>query len=73
MNNIEYAWVIQRDDGLFWCGFDGFVGLNVFSDRIIDGLNTQTPTYKHIREEIRDFQLQNCKPVKVKIEVVEDE
>lgn len=70
MSNTEYAWVIQRDDGMFWYGYDGFIGQHIFSKRITDALNTPTPTYKHIREEIKELNLQNCVPVKVKIEIV---
>lgn len=70
MSKTEYAWVIQRDDGKFWCGYDVFIGQHIFSKRIFDGLNTQYPTYKHIREEIKNYDLQHCRPVKVKIEIV---
>lgn len=72
MSKTEYAWVIQRDDGMFWCGYDAFIGQHIFSKRIFDGLNTQHPTYKNIREEIKNnyLYLQNCRPVKVKISIV---
>lgn len=61
------AFVIKNKEGKYFCGFDGFIGMNIFSDRIIDGLNTQTPTLKHCREEIKDFNLKDCEPVKITI------
>ena len=68
MNNIEYAWVIQRDDGLFLTGdFNG-------GYRISDCLMITEMFAEKICAEyaIEYNHLQNCKPVKVKIEVVED-
>lgn len=64
------AYVIKNKQGQYYCGFDGFIGEHIFSTRIIDGLNTRTPTAKHCREEIKEYNLKDCKVVKVKIEEV---
>lgn len=61
------AYVIKNKEGKYFCGFDYFAGIDIFSERIIDGLNTQTPTLKHCREEIKDFDLKDCEPVKITI------
>lgn len=61
------AYVIKNKEGKYFCGFDSFAGINIFSERIIDGLNTQTPTLKHCREEIKDFDLKECESVKITI------
>ena len=66
MNNIEYAWVIQRDDRMFYHQ-DSFGWVeNCFSARMYW-------TVDFANYIIKRRQLQNCKPVKIKIEVVEDE
>ena len=70
MNKIENAWVIQRDDGRF-------VNYMVYDDVTWYEHTWQaTMTWsKHQAEkDIVLWKLQNCRPVKVKIEEVgEDE
>ena len=61
------AFVIKNKDGKYFCGFDGLAGINIFSERVIDGLNTQTPTLEHCMEEIEDYHLSDCEIVKVTI------
>jgi hypothetical protein len=67
MNNIEYAWVIQRDDGWFLFAFDEKGVYFSIKDRLVMIDSDYAEWFIGIRN------LQNCKPVKVKIEVVEDE
>ena len=63
----EYAWVIQRDDGKFINRHD------------LDFTNNLYETWFYAEdkkwlaeEDIRSMYLQNCKPVKVELKVVED-
>lgn len=67
------AYVIKNKQGQYYAGFDGCIGEHIFTPRIIDGLNTLTPTAKHCREEIKEYNLKDCKVVKVKIEEVKKE
>ena len=73
--NKEYAWVIQRDDGKFWncAGRD-----NNFETYFVDNIaQSRLFTEEYIKmqtiEELIEFRgLENCKPVKVEIKVVEE-
>ncbi len=70
MNKIEQCWVIQRDDGKFMMSRPYEIAR--FSSKIA---YSEFCLEKQSAEDfIRRFNLQNCRPVKVKIEVVgEDE
>lgn len=74
MSKIEQCWVIQRNDGKFWncsnSGADNFA--SYFVDDIAHAfLFTKEYIKKQPIEELIEFRrLQNCRPVKVKIEVV---
>lgn len=74
MNNIEYAWVIQRDDERFIQGLKikrNGTAKGFYTDFLKDALKEFS---KYEAEEVmRVYKIKNCKPVKVKIEVVEDE
>lgn len=61
------AFVIKNKEGEYFCGFDYLAGINIFSERIIDALNTQTPTLKHCKEEIKSYHLKDCEAVKVTV------
>lgn len=70
MNNIEYAWVIQRDDGKFFKGLSingGFVFINSVRQAFMYCCDYLA------KEEIEFSKLDNCKVVKVEIKVVVDE
>lgn len=76
MNNIEYVWVIQRDDGKFWnCAGSDRNYETYFVDNISQAyFFTEEYLKMQSIEELMEFRrLQNCKPLKVKIKVVEDE
>lgn len=65
----QYAYVIKRDDGLYFnhpCITDGFT--NKIYDNVYLAYNK-----KCANDTIIDFELQNCKPVKICIEECEDE
>lgn len=61
----EYAWVIQRDDGKYclntfaWCS-------KIFNACMFGNL-------KDVEMAIKQMELQNCKPIKIEIKVVEDD
>ena len=78
MSKTEYAWVIQRDDGKF-INFDITNSLIYPDGTVIDsGYSVQENVYsasmawsKHRAEYlIESYELNNCRPVKVKIEIV---
>ena len=64
MATIKECWVIQREDGKFcvnsyaWC-YDIY-NASMFGDKVEANM------------AIRDMNLQNCRPVKVKIEVCDE-
>ena len=67
MNKIEYAWVIQRDDGKY------FSRIEIPNICVFDDLITNADRYdyeKTVKYLIEALRLQNCKPVKVEIRVV---
>ena len=72
MNKIEYAWVIQRDDGKFFydIGIVDDYSPYFCDDILICLLNGgRFKARKDAQIYINKF-LQNCQPVKVKIEIV---
>lgn len=60
------AWVIKRDDGVYY---------NHNYENFVKALFLATAYSKHIdaKRMIKYCQLENCKPVKVRIEEVENE
>lgn len=74
MSEIEECWVIQRDDGKFYAGWNfdrNWEAKECFTnvlEKVI--INKQVFTIKDALKEIRLMNLQNCRPVKVKIEMV---
>ena len=70
MSKTEYAWVIQRDDGMFYVRTrtSGHRIRHLYSPRLL---------YAHFEnceseadETIKVYNLQNCRPVRVKISIV---
>ena len=68
MSEVEFGWVIRRDDGKFIDRHD------------LDFTNNLYETWIYaedkkwmVEEDIRSLELQNCKPVKIEMRVVEDE
>lgn len=74
MSKTEYAWVIQRDDGKFWnCSGDSARNYETYFVKDIARAYLFTEEYIKIQpidELIKFRQLQNCRPVKVKISIV---
>ncbi len=74
MSKTEYAWVIQRDDGKFYAGwnFDRNWEAKEYFTNVLEKviINKQVFTIKNALKEIKLMNLQNCKPVKVEIRVV---
>lgn len=81
----EYAWVIQRDDGKFFKRdflYNGEADIFEYSvSWISSGLKSIVNIYhftdydntkKSVLSIIHKLNLQNCKPVKVELKVVED-
>lgn len=74
MSKTEYAWVIQRADGMFWnCSGDSARNYETyFVDNIAsaflftEGFIEVNP----VEEFIKYHKLRYCQPVKVKIEIV---
>ena len=62
MNKIEYAWVIQRDDGMY-C-----VNTFAWSKKLCNACMVET--LEDCELAIKGMNLQNCKPVKIEIRVV---
>lgn len=62
MSKTEYAWIIQRDDGMY-C-----VITFAWSRKICYA--SQLETLQECELAIKEMNLQNCKPVKVRIEIV---
>lgn len=74
MSKIE-IWVIQRNDGLFYYDYElaimEFTSKPKFTRDINKCFQTRQFGTKHWAEvEIRCMELQNCRPVKVKISIV---
>ena len=72
MNNITEGWVIQRSDGKFLKGIRKYTDEEHYVKDVLSDI-TRRPTKDLIENIITNYELQNCKPVKVKIEVVADE
>lgn len=67
----EYAWVIQRDDGMFYVTTcSGKRKRNIFDSHLISACKEDCKS--EAEETIKIFNLQNCKPVKVELKVVEN-
>lgn len=70
---VEFAYVIQRDDGKFFCTTKGWK--NSCRKAIYDShlIYANKEWCKSDAEEtIKIFNLQNCKVIKIKVEVVEE-
>ena len=67
-------YVIQRDDGMFYYDYEiadmGFSIKPKFTRDINKCFKLQFGTKQWAEIEIRCMELQNCRPVKVKIEIV---
>lgn len=74
MSKTEYAWVIQRDDGMFWnCSGDSTRNYATYFVDSIARAYLFTEEYiktQPIDELIKFRQLENCRIVKVEIKVV---
>ena len=69
---VEYAWVIQRDDGKFYvhtrkCGNRT---RHLCDDRLFYALRESCES--DAEETIKAYKLDRYKPIKIKIEVVEE-
>lgn len=80
MSKTEYAWVIQRDDGKWFNDIeivnheeiDEILFMPVYAEKLEDILANKTNIFKDkesANDYIRRF-MKNCRPVKVKIEIV---
>ena len=67
MSKTEYAWVIQRDDGMF-AYYSMFSNQYEFSTRLMQSNLFSCETTAN--DNIIMCKLQNCKPVKIEIRVV---
>lgn len=67
MSKTEYAWVIQRDDDRFFIRFE-LPNFYMFSNKlcVAETFSNKEVTLNFIER----YKLQNCRPVKVKIEIV---
>lgn len=76
MSKTEYAWVIQRDDGKFFDNFNIYGNADFCDSCVMSFYNTysffdfKVATKEMCETAIKTHNLQNCKPVKVKIEIV---
>lgn len=61
MSKIEDCWVIQRDDGVYWGDYG-------WTTRLSSAVKECTK--ERSISIIDDYNLQNCRPVKVEIRVV---
>lgn len=66
MSKTEYAWVIQRDDGLFV----NFIDNDNLTWYEHPWQATMTWSKHQAKKDIILWKLQNCTPVKVKISIV---
>lgn len=71
MSKTEYVYVIQREDGKFLKGIRKYTNEEHFVEDILSDI-TRRPTKDLIENIITNHELQNCKPVKVKIEVCDE-
>lgn len=75
MSKTEYAWVIQRDDGLFFTGWE-ITDEPKFKNDIVSCIYCirryceGSYSIENVIGLIKDQNLQNCRPVKVEIRVV---
>lgn len=74
MSKVEECWVIQRDDGKFYAGWniDRNLEAKEYFTNVLEKviINKQVFTIKNALKEIKLMNLQNCKPVKVELRVV---
>ena len=74
MSKTECAWVIQRDDGKFYAGwnFDRNWEAKEYFTNVLEKviINKQVFTIKNALKEIKLMNLQNCHPVKIEIKVI---
>ena len=65
------AWVIKRDDGKYYCGWEFgkyCVAIEHFTKSLEKAILNKCVFYKtNAYKEIKQMDLKNCKPVKIKI------
>lgn len=66
---VDYAYVIQRDDGMF-AKYDDYMGHYIWKKLICH--SDMVSEKEKAQWYINNFNLLNCKVIKVKIEVVEE-
>lgn len=66
MSKTEYAWVIQRDDGKFFSKTEHPI-FYVFCNLGNSEISSSKEIMQYI---IKKYNLQNCRPVRIKIEIV---
>lgn len=73
MSEIEYAWVIRRDDGKFYVTTTKSQGRtrHIYDNRLLYALRENCQSES--QETIDVYKLQNCRPVKIEMRVVENE
>ena len=68
---VEYVWAIQRDDGKFLNRYDELY--EGFTSNLYEVWFYHKDKKWLAEEDIKNnYQLKNCKPVKIKIEVMEE-
>lgn len=73
MSKAEYAWVIQRDDGMLFCDIDITEnGYKPYFTKYIEHCINNHSLFrtKELAQDYINRFLQNCRPHKVKIEIV---
>lgn len=74
MSKTEYAWVIQRDDGMFFAGWNFDRNGEVkeyFTFSLEKAILSKQVFYKtNAMKGIKQMTLKNCKPIKIEIRVV---
>ena len=68
---VEYVWAIQRNDGKFLNRYDGLY--EGFTSNLYEAWFYAEDKKWLAEEDIKNYKwLQNCKPVKIKVEVVKE-
>ena len=81
MSKTEYAWVIQRDDGMYPIEWNDYGEISMVSNRILDFiemfLDEFGVDFKYLYRDdtwckavIENYNLTDCRPVKLEIRVV---
>ena len=76
MSEVEFCWVIRRDDGMFYCGWDFYNTIFIkehFTKSLAKAvLKKCVFSEKNAHWEIKQMDLKNCRPVKIEMRVVEE-